>query len=73
MLLKDIAALGELQRFDVDMGGAQLRLQLLGQKDVDAIQAAPEQRGVGRRAAGHFLGDRRREGEKARQTRVLVA
>ena len=62
-----------LQRLDVRLRCAHLHLQLLGEKDIDPVQAAPEQRRVGRRGAGHLLGDRRREGEKARQARILDA
>ena len=51
----------------------QLCLQLLGKKDVDAVQAAPEQGGVGRGAAGHLLGDGGCEGEEARQAGILAA
>jgi hypothetical protein len=73
VMLEDVAALGEPQRVDVGVRGAKLRLKLLRQGDVDPVQAAPEEGGIGHRRAGHLLGDRGGEAEKARQARILAA
>jgi hypothetical protein len=71
VLLQDFAALGKLQRLEGTLGRSHLALQLFREMDVDPVQPAAEERRVGRAGAGHLLGDRAREGEKAREPRIL--
>jgi hypothetical protein len=47
VLLQDLAPLGDLQRIDGDLRGAKLSLQLLGEMDIEPIEAAPEEGRVG--------------------------
>ena len=65
VLLQDLATLGELQRIDGGVRGPQLPLQLLGEERVDAVQAATEQHGVGRRRRRPSLRRPPREREEA--------
>ena len=73
MLLQDFAPLGELERLDGRVSGAKLLVQLFGEKALDPVQAAPEQRRIRRRRAGHLLGDRAGERDERRQARILEA